>query len=263
MSEYKYRSDYEREKTQKYEGVYTPEEIELNKKLYEACIKDKIDFAAAEEALKQGADPLGPIAGYGWDVLDHIYGEIIIDSQDNDSVELPQITELFLRYGMDVDNPRIPYDDENSINPLWDLGFVTNENAIIAMKMLLDKGLSVESFGKFVGHTFDDLIDVECGDPVNDKYWNHVCVWTMKMLMLAASYDRILWEYEGLRMRIGYSYNNYDIHRFREWNNYYYKFDTSHCEKYRELYKSVINIYDAKTKKAVWKIGVALKEGEF
>ena len=35
MSNYKYSSEYEREETQKYDGTYTPEQIELNKKLYE------------------------------------------------------------------------------------------------------------------------------------------------------------------------------------------------------------------------------------
>ena len=40
MSRYKYSSDYEREQTQKYEGTYTAEEIELNKKLYDECYKE-------------------------------------------------------------------------------------------------------------------------------------------------------------------------------------------------------------------------------
>ena len=35
MSEYPYRDDYERESTKKYEDVYTPEEIDLSKQLYE------------------------------------------------------------------------------------------------------------------------------------------------------------------------------------------------------------------------------------
>lgn len=258
-----YTNEHEREKTQKYEGVYTHEEIELNKKLYEECSKEVIDFKVVEQLLKQGADPLGPTVGYGWDVLEHVYGEIVCDSQDNDSIHLPQITELFLKYGMDIEKPRIPYDFGDSINPLWDFGFVTNENAIYALKMLLDKGISIKSFGEFIGHTYDDLIYIECGDPVNDEFWNHVCVWTMKMIMLAASYDYILNQDEGLQMRIGYSYNDYDIHRFREWNDYYYEFDTSRCGKYPEFDKSVIRIYDAQTHKEVWKIGIGLKDGEF
>ena len=51
MPEYTYIDDYEREWTQKYEGAYTPEEIELNKKLKEECYKDSVDFAVVEELL--------------------------------------------------------------------------------------------------------------------------------------------------------------------------------------------------------------------
>ena len=44
MSEYKYINDAEREWTEKYEGTYTPEEIELNKKLRDACAQENLDF---------------------------------------------------------------------------------------------------------------------------------------------------------------------------------------------------------------------------
>ena len=44
MTEYKYINEYEREWTQKYEGTYTSEEIELNKKLKEECSKEAVDY---------------------------------------------------------------------------------------------------------------------------------------------------------------------------------------------------------------------------
>lgn len=266
MSEYKDRNDYEREKTQKCDGPYTPEEIELNKKLYEECSKEVIDFEAVENLLKQGADPLGPTEGGEWGSLEHIYGEIVMESQDNDRVYLPRITELFLKYGMDIDHPRVPYDGGNSINPLWDLGLALCESSIETLKLLLDRGISVDSFGKFWSTAMGDLIDIECGDPVRDEFWNRVCVLSLKATMLAASYDYILNEYEHLRKFIGYSYNNYDVHNFRNWNDYMYKFDTSHCNRYRgypELYKSVVTIYEIESKKEVWKFGVYLDEGKF
>ena len=97
MGEYEYTNDYEREHTQKYEGIYTSEEIELNKKLFDECAKEHIDFQLVEELLKQGADPLGGTEMCGWDLLDHIYGDLVGGSQDNESVDLPQITELFLK----------------------------------------------------------------------------------------------------------------------------------------------------------------------
>lgn len=248
--------------TEKYKGVYSPEEIELNKKLYKECFEEIIDFKAVEELLKQGADPLGPTEDGDLVLLDHVYGNVILDSQDyDDSFDLPGLTELFLKYGMDVDNPRIPYDGGNSINPLWELGLVLKENAIATLKLLLDKGLSVESFGEFWSTSMGDLIDVECGDPVNDEFWNKVCVLSLKATMLAASYDHILNDYEHLRKFIGYSYNNYDIHKFRNWNDFTYEFDTSHCKRWPELYQSIVTIYEPESKNAIWEFGVYL-DGE-
>lgn len=263
MGEYRYANDTERKETQKYEGLYSHEEIELNKRLYDECSRDMIDLAAVRGILEQGADPLGPTAEYGWDVLEHIYGELVSDSQENDSVNLPQITELFLKYGMDVERPRIPYDGKNSIDPLWEFAFVTNENAIYAFKMLLDKGISSVSFNSFFDHAVGDLVDVYCGDPVNDEFWNYTCTWTLKMIMLAASYDHILNENEQLRAFIGYSYNDYDIHKFRNWERYCYEYDTSHCIGVTGLLRSVVTVYEADTRKSVWKFGVYLDKSEF
>lgn len=256
MTGYIYANEYEREETQKYEGTYTPEEIALNKKLNEACSEDAIDFAYVEELLKQGADPLGGIALHGWDLLIHIYGDIVGDSYDSNSINLPRLTELFLKYGMDVDKPRIPYDGNNSQHPLWEFTFATNENSIIALKMLLDHGLSAEAFAEFWGHSMIDYFHCACGDPQNDEFWNEACTWTFKMLLLGASYDHILENDEGLREFICCHVNTYDIHGFRNWDDYKYYFDTAYCERYPELYGSIIHIYEKATGEEIWRIGV-------
>ncbi|MBP5468341.1 MAG: hypothetical protein J6Z11_03765 [Candidatus Riflebacteria bacterium] len=258
MSEYKYINDYEREWTQKYEGTYTPKEIELNKKLKKECSKDNIDYKIVEELLKQGADPLGGTEIGGWDLLEHIYGELVADSQDSDSINLPKITEVFLKYGMNIDNPRIPYDHVESLNPLWSYSFVANENATIALKMLLDNCLSSDNFAEFWDHSISDFFHVSCGDPENDEFWNKECIWTFKMLLLGASYDHIFYDDEGLREFICCSKNTSDIHIFRNWDDFEYHFDTSNCERRPELYGSILHIYSKKTGKEVWKIGVGL-----
>lgn len=255
-SKFEYRTEYEREETQKYEGVYTPEEIELNINLMDECTKDNIDFTRIEELLKQGADPLGGTALFGWDLLNHVYTDAVGDSQYNDSIELPRLTELFLKYGMDVDNPRVPYDDANSINPLWEFTFVANENSIYALKMLLDNGVSADSFGAFWGHSITDFFHIECGDPENDEFWNNECVWTLKMLLLGASYDHILNNDEDVRDFICCDLNNYDTHKFREWDKFEYHFNTSYCDKYPELYGSIVEINEKDTGEVAWKIGV-------
>ncbi len=256
MSEYSYINEYEREWTQKYEGTYTSEEIELNKKLLEECSKESIDFVAVEELLKQGADPLGGTAIGGWDLLNHIYGELVGDSQENDSINLPRITELFLKYGMDIDNPRVPYDYDNSLHPLWFYSFVPNENSIIALKMLLEHGLSASSFAEFWSHSMTDFIHIECGDPENDDFWNNECVWTFKMLLLGATYDHVFYDDDGIGEFVCCDCNTSDIHIFRNWNDFEYHFDTSLCKRHPELHGSIIHIYSKKTGEEVWTLGV-------
>lgn len=252
-------NDHEIECISRFEGAYSQEEVKLNTFLYEECSKEKLDKNAIEELLKQGADPLGATAISGWGLLEHVYGEIVYDSQDSNSVNLPLITELFLKYGMDIDNPRVPYDD-NSLHPMWQFAFVMNENSVYALEKLLDNGLSADSVGEMWGHATFDMINVSCGDPCNDDFWNYECTWLMKFIMLCASYDHVLNNDEDLRRFIDRSNNNYDIHKFRKWNDFYYVFDTSNCEKTPELYRSIVKIYEAKSDQEVWRFGVCLND---
>lgn len=257
--EYQYRDDHERKETQKYEGIYTAREIELNKKLYEECFKESPDYGLIEDLLKKGADPLGGAAFCGWDLLEHIYGDAAVcASYDFDDARLPRFTEVFLQYGMDVDKPRIPYDGQNSLNPLWHFAHVINEHTILALKMLLDHGLSAESFAEFWSHAMTDFFHIECGDPQNDEFWNAECTRAFKMLLLGASYDHILESDARLREFICCDCNSYDIHNFRQWENFSYFFDTSHCKGAPALYGSVLRIYDKTTHIPVWQIGVGV-----
>ena len=257
MCEYKYTNNAERERTQKFEGIYTPQEIELNKQLANACSKDIIDFVLVENLLKQGADPLGGTELFGWDLLEHIYGDTVACySQDFNCENFPQLTELFLKYGMDVDNPRIPYDGDFSLNPLWHFAHITNEYTIMALKMLLDNGLSAESFMAFWDHAFTDYRITDCADPQNDPYWNYHCSWTIRMLLLGASYEHILNASDRLRELICFEYNNYDLSNFRNWNDYEYYFDTSQCGNKPHIFGSILHITDRKTSNEVWKMGI-------
>lgn len=249
-------NDYEIKCTAQFEGTYSKEEVELNNQLYEECSKENLDVNAIEDLLKRGADPLGATSISGWGLLDHIYGEIVDDSQDSNSINLPLITKIFLKHGMDIDNPRIPYDDENSLHPMWQFAFVMNENSVYALEMLLDNGLSADSAGQMWGHAAFDLVDVECGDPCNDEFWNHECTWLMKMMMLCASYDHVLNNDEYLKNFIDYSYNDYDIHKFRKWNDFYYVFDTSNCKGKPELRNSIVKIFEVESNREVWRINV-------
>lgn len=253
---------YESEDTKRFEEPYTLEELELNNRLYEECSKETLDCNAIEALLVQGADPLGALSNrWGVELDEHVYGELIYDSEDLKGANLPKITELFLKHGMDVAKPRVPYDDCDSMHPLWHLTFVPNENSIEALKLLLDNGLDVDSAGEFIDHSISDQLNVDQDDP-NDPQYVDWFVWTFKMIMLIASYDHIIDNDANLRRFIECSNNNYDLHKFREWDNYRYEFDTSRCLSFPELYKSVIRIYEIGTNQEVWRIGIGLKDKE-
>ena len=253
---------YEREQTERFEGIYAPEEIDINRQLLEECVKPQIDFSMVEALLKKGADPLGPVEGAGWALLDHIYFDLIEELQEERSEELLSLTKLFLKYGMVLSGPRIEYDGSNSLHPMWLLGLMLEEKAMPLLELLLDNGMDEESFGECWGHITSDLINVTCGDPVHDEYWRDVCVWTMKAIMFGASYDHIINADADLREFIGLSRNDYDLHRFRRYNDFEYTFDTSLCWHGPEFYRSIVTIYDKNKGKEVWKTGICLKEGE-
>ena len=63
MNEIKQENDLIQDANKSYVNKYSPEEHELNKRLYDECLKDNINFEAVESLLKQGADPLGPTKG--------------------------------------------------------------------------------------------------------------------------------------------------------------------------------------------------------
>ncbi len=254
-------SEYKRFHTEKYEGAYTAKEVELNNKLYDECLKEELNCDAIEKLLLQGADPLGATAVSGWGLLEHIYGEIVCDLQD-DSSNLPKITELFLKHGMNIEKPRVPYDNNNSIHPMWDFAFLTDENAICTLEMLLNRGLSADAAGEMWGHLRDDLINVDCENPNDGEHGTKVCTFAVRYMLFCASYDHVINNDEKLQKAIGYSYNSYDIHKFRNWNDYRYEFDTSHCVNYPEFYKSVVTVFEKATNTEVWKFGICLDKDE-
>lgn len=251
--------EYQLKHTKKYEGAYTQEEVELNIKLYEACSKEEIDAREVEELLLKGADPLGATAISGWNLLDHVYEILVCESQSNDSVNLPIITELFLKHGMDINNPRVPYDGDNSTHPLWSYAFISSQHSIKALKLLLDAGLDADSAYEFWNHAIYDHVNIVRENPNDDRY-NKYYVWTIKMMMLIASYKHILDEEETFRDFIKLDINNFDLSMFRNWDDFDVEFDTSRCIDYPELYRSIVNIYFKKTGECVWRFGICIDE---
>ena len=119
---------------------YPKERIELNKMLYEECLKTPLNPTAIQNLLHKGADCLGAIDENPLNYDTHLFGELIYELSMKNGRNLPRITKLFLDAGMDIERPQIPYDGGNSLNPLWELAFCANRNGIRSLKLLLNAG---------------------------------------------------------------------------------------------------------------------------
>ena len=233
---------------------------ELNSKLLTACMADDLDYEHIESLLKRGAEPLGKVIQYG--CPNNLYDEVVNHFFINDDTpeDFYRITELFLRYGMDISKPSIPYDGNDVLNPLWTFAFPSNECVLRTLKLLLDHGLGANDAGECWGHAIFDLVNVD--GALSDPYDYEMYSDYIRKLMLIASYPHVLNADEDLRKEIWYDYNQYDLMRFRNWGDFSFVVDTSHCERRPEVYKSIVTIIEKSSGKAVWKFGVCLNPEE-
>lgn len=226
---------------------------EIDQELFETCTSASVDILRVEQLLKSGANPLGHIEFESDSdnlynaVLSH-YIDVALDGCD-DSVFL-KITELFLKYGMKIDEPELPYDNENILNPLWSFSFYSTETAMQALMLLLDNGLDVDSAGQCWSHELTDLGFADF--VVCDDTAYRLATETFKKVMLIASYSHIIDNDEFLRKEIWYDKNDYDITKFRNWNGYDYVIEPTR-DKY--VNRSLVRIIEKRTKEEVWKFG--------
>lgn len=234
---------------------------ELDQKLLEACTSDNIDLAYVEQLLKDGANPLGCVEDDGEN--DNLYDMVLyhfldLEQADKDDCAFIKITELFLKYGMDITQPEMPYDHDDSINPMWSFAFYSSEAALQSLKLLLDRGLDADSAGICWGH---ELTDVGfAGFEVDNNSDCAMAAESFKKLMLFASYPHIISVDDDLKREIWYDENNYDVSNFRDWNRYEYVFEPT---VHHDLNKSIVKIFDKATKKEVWKFGFELSPEEW
>ncbi len=235
---------------------------ELNQKLLEACIADKVDLLYVEQLLKNGANPLGCVIDDRGDE-DNLYHVLIfhyldLTRDEEDDSAFFHLTELFLKYGMDLTKPELSYDGIEILNPMWSYAFYSSETALKTLQLLLDHGLDADSVGHCWCHDLTDL-----GLPrydINDAFVNSWAAHSFQRLMLIASYPHIISVDDNLKREIWYDENNYDITSFREWNRYEYVFEPT-VNYY--LNKSIIRIFEKDTKNEVWKFGFELSPEEW
>lgn len=236
------------------------EEIRLNEELLKACTAETIDFELIESLLKQGAKPLGAVSDVGRP--NNLYDEIVDEVSENgyDGEDFYKVTELFLRYGMDISKPSVPYDGSWVLNPLWSFAFLSGEYVLRTLKALLDHGLSAEDAKECWEHEDYDLVCMYGELSCDEEYEKYYCF--IRKLMLFASYPHVLNADKDLQDEIWFSFNDYDVSRFRNWNDFSIDVDTSRCGKWPHVRESVVTIIEKRTSKAIWKFGVDLMPEE-
>lgn len=233
------------------------DEIALNKKVLMACKANVIDYELVESLLKQGAKPLGKVIAYG--KANNLYKEIVdvLFFDEETDEDFYKITELFLRYNMDISKPSIPYDGLNILNPLWSFSFASNDVILRTLRLLLDNGLSADAARECWDHAICDFVQID-GDLIDEDDYESFRDFIRK-IMLIASYPHVLNSDLKLQEKIWLKNNCYDVTKFRDWNLVSYEIDTSHCSGYPQVYRSIVTIIEKSSGKAVWKFGICLK----
>ena len=233
---------------------------QLNSELLAACIEEKPDLARIEQLLQQGARPLGAVKdSYGMQGL--VYSEVVFHYVFEDREEFVEITKLFLGYGMDVEKPDIPYDDGNIVNPVETFALSSGDCSVAVLKLLLDAGISVTSAEEYICRVLFNWCNQDGQLEAADDY--EALYIALKEILLIASYPYILENYEELRKLIWLSENQGDPKQFRQWENYRYEVDTSHCRRgYPEAWRSIVTVFDKQSGEKVWRFGIEIAPDE-
>ncbi len=230
-------------------------QYKLNKALYDACIADKVDLHYVETLLKDGADPLGqlPKRMNG----DYVYRELYSSYWLKNRRGMITLTKLFLKHGMDIHRPEVPYDHYDSPNPFYYL-YYSGKDSIRIMEMLLDHGADAELAAECWTHfTFDFFnLDLCLG---GEEDHSNAFIDGLRKTFLIASYPHVLSNDEDLREFIWSDHNDYDPCNFRDQSHYSYLIDTSLCLNYPKAYRSIITVVDDRTGEGVWRFCYGLR----
>jgi hypothetical protein len=70
----------------------------------------------------------------------------------------------------------------------------------------------------------------------------------MKFVVLFASYDHVINNDADLQKLIDCTFNDYDLHKFRAWNDFFYEFEPSDKRGWYH-----VKIFEKESGKEVWK----------
>ena len=203
-------------------------QLELNQALWKAV--KEADVERVEVLLNQGADPLGSLDEN--DLVQCVLEELFYDAsydEEPDERKL-QLLRLFLSYGMDIASGNDHDREKEDLNPVWSLAHVSSESGLHMLKILLDHGLDTISAEVLVSHIFVDM-EMCDGCDTQDEWWMEQWAYSLKMVMLIASYPHVLETSPYIRKCVALEQNDVSwLPHFRDWNRFIYKIDLSTCD---------------------------------
>ena len=221
------------------------EELRLNEKLYEESIKDRLDYVAIEQLLKDGANPTDI---YDYELGFPAFSEIVNDRKSK--TELPVLTKLFLQYGMNINS---------TINDcLHTLTWVRNEYGFETMKLIFAAGLDWQDAEGYISDMVGDMWQFEDFYPDDPKSIDSL-FWAMReMMYLAALYaddiEKCKWTYKLIRPDLN---NKIALKEFIAWDEFDYEYiDGGSADSFTSysLSDKTIVIRSKATKEEVWRI---------
>ena len=185
----------------------------LTNQLFQILTAVPLDYSAAENLLRAGAEPNGEIEYFGEknNLFDAVLDILYCGEYTGEDFYL--VTELLLRYGLNVSRPALPYDGSNILHPLWGMVLYKGEYVLRVLKALLDHGLNEEDAAYCWKNMLTEFLDGS--NNITELDPDVLADFTQK-IMLIASYPHIVSADEELRKTIWYDCNRNDLTRFRD-----------------------------------------------
>ena len=228
---------------------------DLTNQLFQILTAVPLDYKTAENLLQTGAEPNGEIEYFG--EKNNLYDAVldILYCGEYTGEDFYLVTELLLRYGLNISRPALPYDGRSILHPLWGMVLYKGEYALRVLKALLDHGLIVDDAAYCWKNMLTEILYSSNNSP---EFTPDVLAdFTQKMLLIA-SYPHIVNADEELRKTIWYDYNHSDLTGFRDWNSYSVETDIFLCGNCSKA-RSLIRLLDKSSGKQVWRFGIGLQ----
>ena len=221
--------------------------------LFYACTSEYSGLEKIENLLKSGISPNGLV----WDIFqaDNFYTvlALALRGYDGEESHLPEITELLLQYGLDIEHPIIPYDDYDYTNPMTVFGMF-GDAYVPTLAVFLRHGISAESVDACLMTCVPDLIYVNT-DVLDPQYVGtepNYFFQAVRMLMLVCSYPEISAQLEWVRKFMDFEKNSYELSKFRDYNNYDFSLVFPNEEEPKPE-GCEVSIVEKGSEKTVWK----------